>query len=258
MAELSLEANTVSYSSAIGACAEGSQWAPALYVLDQMARTGLQANCITYYAAMHACEACGQWSLTLAVLAAMLEAGVQDRTQVRVKYVHQIQAGGPADCFKHVVLGLLLQQLLVAGEPLTYVDTHAGGGIYDLTSDDTMSPDNFEEGILRLDRQRNNEADFPVPIAQYMSAVDACNQALTGSIGRALKYYAGSPALALHWLRPQDSATLFETSEAVHAKLQQNVALIDPSAAVTVLQEDSYRWLLSEAALPLFSGRVPF
>merc|ERR1719468_741744 len=65
-------------------------------------------------------------------------------------YNHSRQAGSVADCFKHVVLIVLFRLLLREGKPpLTYVDTHAGGGVYDLSSIEALQDRHFEEGIAR-------------------------------------------------------------------------------------------------------------
>lgn len=51
---------------------------------------------------------------------------------LRPPYEHFVQAGSLPDCFKHVVLVLLLQDMLSTESPIVYVDTHAGAGMYDL------------------------------------------------------------------------------------------------------------------------------
>eukprot|EP00913_Durusdinium_trenchii_P016056 g15090.t2 len=57
----------------------------------------------------------------------------------RPRYVHDVQAGAVADCFKHLLLVALLQRLQATqgacehgDESLLYVDTHAGAGMYQL------------------------------------------------------------------------------------------------------------------------------
>ena len=41
-------------------------------------------------------------------------------------------AGGFADLLKHAVLSLIIEYLKRKPAPIRYIDTHAGGGLYDI------------------------------------------------------------------------------------------------------------------------------
>ena len=43
-------------------------------------------------------------------------------------YDHAVQAGSSVDCFKHLVLILMLQHMVRDGDPFLVIDTHAGRG----------------------------------------------------------------------------------------------------------------------------------
>mmetsp|Transcript_16554 Transcript_16554/g.51928 ORF Transcript_16554/g.51928 Transcript_16554/m.51928 type:complete len:428 (+) Transcript_16554:311-1594(+) len=264
MAEERLERNTVTYSAAIGACAEGAQWAAALDVLASMLGSRVEANSISFYAAMHACEASGQWSRDLALLEHMLELGAQDLSLAEGLYEHAPQAGGPVDCFKHVVLTALFEEMTGDSSPLTYVDAHAAAGVYDLSAPECSGHRNFQEGVLRLaaavrgSRDGSGDSEVADIIAAYVAALRTANDVLGGSWGEDPQYCLGSPGLALQRLRPQDRAVFFEVSSPVCARLVRNLALLDPQnrSRAEVLNEDSYRWLARAPAEPFpLSGR---
>ena len=50
-----------------------------------------------------------------------------------LSYHHAYHAGGPADLHKHIVLAELLARLTGKPRGITYAETHAGRGLYDLS-----------------------------------------------------------------------------------------------------------------------------
>ncbi|CAE8657900.1 unnamed protein product [Polarella glacialis] len=256
-----LVADVITYSSLISACEKGKHWTGALHLLRESQRSSIQADTITYHSTMSACEACHQWDVASVLLQEMLDGSVEDVTRVRVPYVHRYQAGSSLDCFKHVVLATLLRQMTSDPAPFTYVDTHAGGGIYDLASPEALLLRRFEGGILRLQARAAEHSHVAGPIEEYLATLRKCNELLHGSDSDSdLRYYLGSPALAQQWLRPQDKAVLFEKAAAVHAELRHSLGLLDPQTGFTALEVrnvDSYRWLTQKSATgpAFFEGR---
>lgn len=51
---------------------------------------------------------------------------------------------------KHMVLSTVLERLMTAGKPLTYMETHAGRGVYDLSSAEAAKTAEAESGIKKL------------------------------------------------------------------------------------------------------------
>ena len=51
-----------------------------------------------------------------------------------LSYQHAYHAGGPADLHKHIVLAELIARLTVKPRAISYLETHAGRGLYDLTA----------------------------------------------------------------------------------------------------------------------------
>ena len=117
-----------------------------------------------------------------------------------LSYRHSFHAGNHADVLKHTVQSLIIQSLSEKEKPFLYLDTHAGAGRYLLNSEHAERTGEYMEGIGRL--WQNPEA--PEQLKPYLSAVSALNPS-----GR-LKYYPGSPLIARHLLREQDTIELTE------------------------------------------------
>ena len=117
-----------------------------------------------------------------------------------LSYRHGFHAGNFADVLKHMVLLAVLDHLGRKPKALFYIDTHAGAGSYDLSSDFAQKKREYESGIGRL----WDVIDAPVAVARYLECVRDAND------GAALERYPGSPAIARHLLKAADRLILFE------------------------------------------------
>ena len=150
-------------------------------------------------------------------------------------YRHLFHAGNFADVFKHALLARLLVALGGKGKPYCYLDTHAGTGRYDLAHEWAWKTREFEGGIGRLwDR-----TDIPAALAPYLDAVRSENPK-----GR-LRYYPGSPLLAVKLRRPGDRIVLAELGGDDCAALD---AVVGRERHVAVHRMDGYQAL--KAFLP--------
>ena len=52
-----------------------------------------------------------------------------------LSYRHAFHAGNHADVLKHAVQALIIESLKKKEKPFIVLDTHAGGGLYDLRGD---------------------------------------------------------------------------------------------------------------------------
>lgn len=123
-----------------------------------------------------------------------------------MNYRHAFHAGNFADVLKHVLLRELIRAMQRKPKPFLFLDTHAGRGRYDLARADLggRAPE-WPDGIGRLWAA----ADLPAPIADYVAAVREYNRSC-GAGAETLRYYPGSPALALQMLRPDDRCAFCE------------------------------------------------
>lgn len=118
-----------------------------------------------------------------------------------LSYRHSFHAGNHADVLKHIVLMLILENLKLKDKGFYYLDTHAGVGRYQLSSDEAEKTGEYKEGIGRLWER----TDLPEEISRYVDLIKHLNFG-----AKTLRYYAGSPLIAAQLLRPQDRALLTE------------------------------------------------
>jgi len=129
-----------------------------------------------------------------------------------MNYRHAFHAGGFADVIKHIVLVRILTYLHEKPAAFRVIDTHAGAGLYDLTSDEARRGGEWLTGIARVMQARFSEATLPL-IKPYLDIVRAFNPA------RELAAYPGSPLIARALLRPQDRLTACEVEPKARKRL---------------------------------------
>lgn len=112
-----------------------------------------------------------------------------------LSYQHGYHAGNFADVVKHTVLTRLLQYMTQKEKPLLYLETHSGRGAYDLKSTQALKTGEAHKGIESLWLQRK---DLPAVFSTYLKSILQLNE------GGHLRYYPGSPELAIQALRSQD------------------------------------------------------
>jgi 23S rRNA (adenine2030-N6)-methyltransferase len=142
-----------------------------------------------------------------------------------LSYQHAYHAGNRADLHKHDALARLLASLTVKPRGITYMETHAGRGLYDLAAPEALKTGEAAEGVLKADLP-------PGPYAQALKE-------LRGARGPMA--YPGSPLIARMMLRPQDRMHLMELHPAEHAALRR--AMKGSGAAVH--RRDGYEGVLA-------------
>ena len=129
-----------------------------------------------------------------------------------MNYRHAFHAGGFADVIKHIVLVRILLYLQEKPAALRVIDTHAGAGLYDLTSDEARRGGEWLTGIARLMQARFSKEALPL-VLPYLDIVRAF------SPPGELKAYPGSPLIARALLRPQDRLTACELESEARKRL---------------------------------------
>ena len=144
-----------------------------------------------------------------------------------MNYRHAFHAGNFADVLKHVVLSRVLVHLREKAGAFRVIDTHAGAGLYDLTSSEATRGGEWQDGIGRL-----MDASLPKPAAEllapYIEAVRALNP--SGS----LRSYPGSPVLAQHFLRSQDRLIACELEPNAANALRRSLRGDDRAKAIEI------------------------
>lgn len=118
-------------------------------------------------------------------------------------YRHGFHAGNHADVLKHMVLVQLLEHMLKKDKPFWVVDTHAGGGLYDLASNYATKSGEAEDGITALWAHRKDKS-IPEAVKDLIKQIGVVND------GDTLRWYPGSPQIAAQMLREGDHLRLFE------------------------------------------------
>jgi 23S rRNA (adenine2030-N6)-methyltransferase len=129
-----------------------------------------------------------------------------------MNYRHAFHAGGFADVIKHIVLVRMLAYLQEKPAAFRVIDTHAGAGVYDLTSEEARRGGEWLTGIARIMQARFTEKTEPL-LKPYLDIIRAFNPQ------RDLKAYPGSPLIARALLRPQDRLTACEVEPKARKRL---------------------------------------
>ncbi|MFT5642912.1 MAG: 23S rRNA (adenine2030-N6)-methyltransferase [Janthinobacterium sp.] len=138
-----------------------------------------------------------------------------------LSYRHAFHAGNHADVLKHFVMIQLLQYLNQKDTAYTYIDTHAGAGVYALDAGYAAKNAEYETGIGPL----WNRTDLPPALAEYLKLVKGMNPS-----GK-MRYYPGSPYCADQVMREQDRLRLFELHPADAKILADNFRKVEAHAA---------------------------
>jgi len=133
-----------------------------------------------------------------------------------VNYRHGFHAGNFADVFKHVILTRILIYLARKDASFRVIDTHAGAGEYDLTSDEAVRGGEWQDGIGRFADTGDLDAAARELLQPYLDIVGPLD-----AEGRPA-LYPGSPRLAQALMRPQDRATFCELHPPAFSGLRAN------------------------------------
>jgi 23S rRNA (adenine2030-N6)-methyltransferase len=120
-----------------------------------------------------------------------------------MNYRHAFHAGNFADVIKHIILTRIICYMQKKDKGFRVLDTHAGIGLYDLTSDEAQRSPEWKNGIQALMNAKRSKA-LDELIKPYLDMVESLNTSGT------LKLYPGSPLLARKLLREQDRLTATE------------------------------------------------
>ena len=123
-----------------------------------------------------------------------------------LSYQHIYHAGNLADVHKHGLLAWTLEYLTRKDKPLTYMETHAGRALYDLSSDSARKTGEAAQGVAKA----GNWFGADHPYTRMLAATRTAHGDQS---------YPGSPLLAAQLLRPGDSLHLAELHPGEHSAL---------------------------------------
>ncbi|SDL57985.1 23S rRNA (adenine2030-N6)-methyltransferase [Franzmannia pantelleriensis] len=131
-------------------------------------------------------------------------------------YQHAYHAGNFADVHKHLTLFALTQHLLRKESPITYVDTHAGRGLYPLGAPETRKLQEYRQGVAPLWLARERLQRGSALLDAWLAALGEAQQSSSE-----LSHYPGSPWWLARALRAQDHLQMFELHPGEHAELER-------------------------------------
>lgn len=153
-----------------------------------------------------------------------------------VNYRHSYHAGNFADVMKHVVLMALVEVLRRKPSPFCVLDTHAGTGLYDLSSIQAQSTGEWRDGIGRLLDAPSHPTSAGAPAPGVENWLRIIRTVMRDEQAGRLSY-PGSPALVARLLRPGDSLICCE----LHPEDQQTLRhLFRHDRHVSVHGRDGY------------------
>lgn len=127
-----------------------------------------------------------------------------------LSYQHGYHAGNLADFHKHALLAWTIHRMAQKPKPFSYVETHSGRGLYDLSSSASEKTGEAAAGIIRAESEGWLEPDHPLNEAIAFARSRAGENAYPGSpmIAQALMP-RGNP-MHLAELHPQEFEALEE------------------------------------------------
>lgn len=125
-----------------------------------------------------------------------------------LSYQHIYHAGCLADVHKHAALTLLLTKMAEKPKPVSYLETHAGRGRYDISCVEAEKTGEAKDGIVKL----MNEGKLPLahPYVKIITAAKALhgNNCYPGSAYIAKAILKEKSQLHLMEMHPQECAAL--------------------------------------------------
>lgn len=134
-----------------------------------------------------------------------------------MNYRHAFHAGNFADILKHIVLSRCIEHLKRKDKAFRIIDTHAGTGLYDLSSDEAQRTGEWRDGIGRID-EASLSADVLPLITPFLETVRAVNP------DDSMMSYPGSPMVGRSLMRSQDRLTAIELHPADSQTLKARFA----------------------------------
>ncbi|GES44811.1 ribosomal RNA large subunit methyltransferase J [Rhizobium dioscoreae] len=120
-----------------------------------------------------------------------------------MNYRHIYHAGNFADVLKHAILARLVRYMQNKDKAFRILDTHAGIGLYDLSSEEAQKTGEWRDGIGRV-----LAAELMPQVADLLEPYLATIRELNPEGG--VRLYPGSPKLARMLFRPQDRLSAME------------------------------------------------
>jgi len=135
-----------------------------------------------------------------------------------LSYQHIYHAGNLADVQKHLWLITVLDYLTKKDKAFLWIDTHAGRGLYDLSSAEAQKIKEYESGISKYYADWQDNKDLLPPLSRYRDFIQNLNRE-----GDLVKY-PGSAYLAMKIMRPTDKLYAFDLHKGEFPHLEKTLS----------------------------------
>ncbi|NVK35280.1 MAG: 23S rRNA (adenine(2030)-N(6))-methyltransferase RlmJ [Rhodobacteraceae bacterium] len=134
-----------------------------------------------------------------------------------MNYRHAYHAGNIGDVLKHFVFARLITYFQRKEKAFRIIDTHAGIGSYDLTSEETQKTGEWQQGIAKV-LKKDKPQQVADLLAPWLDVIRSQN------MSDDITVYPGSPMLARELMRQCDRLTLTELHPVDFATLAEKFA----------------------------------
>lgn len=157
-----------------------------------------------------------------------------------MNYRHIYHAGNFADVVKHIIFSRVILYMQRKDAAFRVLDTHAGIGLYDLSSEEAQKTGEFQTGIqLIMEAAEEAPSNVKPLLEPYLNIISQYNPE------DEIKQYPGSPLIARELFRNQDRLSALELHDEDYKTL---AAHFDGDYQARVTQLDG--WLSLKSHLP--------
>lgn len=147
-----------------------------------------------------------------------------------LSYQHSYHAGNHADMLKHALLSRIIARLSAKDKPFSYIDTHAGSGMYRFHDERAIKTGEAAEGVQRV---LASGTEAPAILAPWLKLIrESAEQGI----------YPGSPEVVRRLSRSADRLELMELHPAEHENLK---GCMQADSRVHVHKRDGYAGLIA-------------
>ena len=146
-----------------------------------------------------------------------------------LSYKHGYHAGNFADVHKHICLIYFLKSIKKLDNSIIYIDTHTGGGIYDLDHEYMKKNYEYKSGISKI---INFKTEDPY-LKYYIKTVKNINKSSK------IKYYPGSPKIAEFLTDSKDELYFYELHNNEYKELKKNFS---KNMNIKIIKSDGFQF----------------
>ena len=144
-----------------------------------------------------------------------------------LSYKHGFHAGNHADVLKHICLIYFIKSIKKSNNSIIYIDTHAGGGLYNLNHEYMKKNHEYRTGIEKILKFKTEDPY----LRYYIKTIKNINKSSK------IKFYPGSPQISQYLTDKNDELIFFELHNNEYRDLKINFSKY---ANIKLINKDSF------------------